>query len=107
MFALQTIEVQGILDRSQHLFGDVADPPLLEAGVVVDAHPGKDCDLFAAEPPLAAANRRTRQPDLVGIDRRASRRQKLTQTRGSIHAPIVDQQVATADDSPGRDGFEA
>jgi NADP-dependent 3-hydroxy acid dehydrogenase YdfG len=58
-------------------------------------------DLTDATAAEAAITRTVDELGRLGIDRRTSRRQKLTQTRGAIHAPIVDQQVATVDNSPG------
>lgn len=47
----------------EHAVGDAAHVPALEARVVLDADPRKQCHLFAAQPGDAAVLAVDRQPD--------------------------------------------
>ena len=50
MRPLGLVELKGTGQRLQHAFGDAAQVPALQAGVVVNADAGEDRDLLAAEP---------------------------------------------------------
>ena len=62
------VELQGPGQGVEHALGDAAEVAPLEPGVVLDADPGQDGDLAAAQardPPVAAVGR---QPGLLGGD---------------------------------------
>ena len=65
---LRLVQLQGPGQGVQHAFRDSAQVAALEPGVVVDAHPGEQRDLLAAEPgdpPVAPVRG---QAGLVGAD---------------------------------------
>ena len=47
---LGLVELERARDRAEHLVGDALEAAALEAGVVVDAHPGEHRHLLAAQP---------------------------------------------------------
>ena len=52
------VELQGAGDGFEDAVGDTGEVAALEPGVVVDAHPGQDGDLFAAQARAPAGWRR-------------------------------------------------
>ena len=54
VLAFDVVELQRPGDRVEHALRRSADVPALELRVVVQAHPGQPCDLFAAEAGHAA-----------------------------------------------------
>ena len=69
--ALGLVQQQGIRDGLQDVVGDAGQVAAFQTGVVLDADPGEEGDLGAAQPGNAAV-RPGRELHLVGADLRAS-----------------------------------
>jgi hypothetical protein len=84
---LVEVEVQGPGQRPQDRLRRLRAAALLEAGVVVDRHPGEGGDLLPAQPAGAAAGP-SGQPDLLGLQRLAPGPQEVGQLV-TVHAPSL------------------
>ncbi len=87
--ALGLVELKRTSKRLQDALRDSARISALEAGVVVDADPGEEGDLFPAEPrnpPVLAVPRQAR---LLGRDLGPSGGQKLADLASRVHRTRV------------------
>jgi hypothetical protein len=82
--ALGVVELQRSGERFQHALGDPVDIAALQAGVVRDAHAGKDGDLLAPQSWDAAAAVGG-QPCLVGCDPGTARGEELADLLLGVH----------------------
>ena len=85
--ALGLIEVQGAGDPFQHAVGGPVRPAAFQPGVVVDADPGQDRDLFPAQPghpPVAAVGG---QPGLLRGDPGPAGDQEVAHLVPVVHNP--------------------
>ena len=68
MRLLGLVQLQGPGQRVQYALRDSAQVAAFEPGVVVDAHPGEERDLLAAEPGDPPVTSVRGQAGLVGLD---------------------------------------
>src|SRR5215208_3745295 len=84
MRPLGVVELQGPGQRFQNAFGDPAQVPALEPGVVGDAYSGEDRDLLPAQPG-DTSGAVGRQADIVRHQLRAPRGQALSDLGLGVH----------------------
>ena len=85
--ALGLVELEGVDEPVQDAVGDAADAAALEAGVVLDADPGEQGDLLAAQPGDAAVRAVHGQAGLLGRDLGAAGGEELPEVVLGGHAP--------------------
>ena len=99
MGAFGFVELQGTGDGFEDAVGDTGEVAALEPGVVVDADPGEDGDLFAAQaghPPVGAVGR---QSDVLRGEAGAAGGEELA------HVVPVDHAVHATTGPDGGGGF--
>ena len=86
MVAFGLVELQGVHEPVEDAVGDAADAAALETGVVLDADPGEQRDLLAAQPGHAAVGAVDGQAGLVGRDLGAAGGEELADVVLGGHA---------------------
>ena len=90
MVALGAVELQGTGECLQHRVRDAGRVAALETGVVVDADPGEERHLFAAQTRDAALTGAIgAEPCLLGSELCAAARQELAELAPGVHAGTV------------------
>ena len=87
MGALGLVQVQGAGDAFQHAVGRAGRPAAFQPGVVVDADPGQERDLFPAQPGHPAVAAVGGQPGLLGGDPGAAGDQEVAHLVPVVHNP--------------------
>lgn len=105
MGAFGVVEPQRSRHGVQNRLGDVAQPTLFQADVVVGAHPGQLRQLLPAQPGDAAAATEDRQASVLGAQSRATGAQELAQLGSGVGHGVHSYQAAGAEPgaaSPGK-----
>ena len=101
MRPLGLVELQRAGERLENALRDAACVAALEAGVVVDADPGEERDLLAAQAGNAPVATVRAQARLLRCDLRPPRGQELADLVPRVHEPRVTPRRATLRGSAG------